>query len=150
MYKPKTEENLGGLFRSAHAFGVDFVFVIGARYRQQPTDTTKATRHIPLFEYDSISDFVLPKDSQLIGIECVEEARPLETFSHPARSVYLLGGEDQTLPPEVLALCSFIRRINTAYCLNVASAGTVVLYDRRMKQMQAAERAIEFSVTPST
>jgi basic membrane lipoprotein Med (substrate-binding protein (PBP1-ABC) superfamily) len=42
VYQPKTTEDIGTLWRSAHNFGADFIFTIGARYHKQLSDTTKA------------------------------------------------------------------------------------------------------------
>lgn len=135
MYEPKTEENLGGLFRSAHAFGASYLFVIGARYRRECTDTTNATAHMPLFTFDTFDAFrqQMPVDAKLVAVEKLASGLPLETFVHPQRAVYLLGGEDRTLPPEVLRHCSTALIIDTQFCLNVATAGSIVLYDRHAK-----------------
>jgi len=133
IYHPKFEENVGGLWRSAHALGASFIFTIGARYRQQPTDTTKAERHIPLFEYDDGEDFFnnRPKDSMVVGIEIDEDAHDLCTFAHPARALYLLGAEDSGLQ-EMYGYCDALVKIQSDYCLNVATTGAIVMYDRSL------------------
>lgn len=133
--RSKTEANVGTLWRSAFAMGASFIFTIGHRYPKQSTDTTQSWRHIPLLEYSDIADFKdhIPYDCQVVGIELLEGARSLETFSHPLRAVYLLGPEDGSLSKEAQKLCKHIVKFNSTYCLNVASAGTVVLYDRQMK-----------------
>lgn len=135
MFEPKTLDNFGGIMRSAHAFGADFVFTIGNRYIKEATDTTKAERHLPLFHYNDWSDFLehLPKDTDIVAVEITEKATSLEEYHHPERAVYLLGGEDRTLPPEVLKDCTTVKKINTSLCLNVASCATVVMYDREAK-----------------
>ncbi len=137
MFEPKTEDNLGGLIRSAACFGADFVFTIGNRYRKQNTDTANATLHMPLFHYVDIEDFLnhVPDKCDVVGIEIIDGAKSLEYFGHPERAVYILGGEDRTLPNEVLQACNSVRKINTTNCLNVASAATVVMYDRSAKQL---------------
>lgn len=38
----KSTENVGGLWRSAHALGASMIFTIGFRPPRQPTDTTCA------------------------------------------------------------------------------------------------------------
>lgn len=141
MFEPKTIDNLGGLVRSAYCFGADFVFTIGNRYHKQPTDTADATRHMPLFHYTDMEDFVAhAPDVDIVGIEIVEGAKNLEDYKlHPERAMYILGGEDRTLPESVLQHCQSIRKIDTRYCLNVASAATVVMYDRNLKQVKHHE-----------
>lgn len=128
----KTPENIGGLWRSAHAFGAAFIFTVGHRYPQQPTDTTKAWRHIPLLEYEDADDLVarLPRDSELVGVDNIGAPRPLVSFHHPERAVYVLGAEDRGLSDAMQECCTWIVEIPTSYCLNVATAGAIVLYDR--------------------
>lgn len=42
IYNPKTETNMGTLWRSAYNFGADFIFTIGMRYKKMGSDTAKA------------------------------------------------------------------------------------------------------------
>lgn len=133
--RPKTEANLGTLYRSAVALGADFIFTIGHRYRREPTDTIGAPGHLPVFAYSDLTDFNShrPFGAPLIGVELVADARPLEGFAHPRQAVYLLGPEDGSLSRAALDLCQFVVSFDSRYCLNVASAGSVVLYDRHVK-----------------
>jgi len=96
----KSGVNVGTLWRSAHNLGASFIFTIGNRYRFQGSDTTKAWRSIPLFQYPTFDAFYgnLPHDCQLVGIEFPhEKAKALPEFMHPDRCVYLLGAEDPGL-----------------------------------------------------
>lgn len=132
----KTAENLGTLWRSAHAMGAAFIFTVGARYPRQASDTTKAWRHIPLHEYDDVSSFwtSIPRECDVIGIDCGQgRPRPLTTFRHPERAVYVLGAEDRGLSKEMLVRIGPLVEIPTTYCLNVATAGSLVMYDRLAK-----------------
>lgn len=133
--RSKTEANVGTLWRSAFALGATFIFTIGKRYPRQSSDTTESWRHIPLLEYVSVDDFRqhIPYDCQVIGVELTDDARPLETFAHPQRAVYLLGPEDGSLSAAAIGLCQHVVKFDSAYCLNVAAAGTVVMYDRNTK-----------------
>jgi tRNA G18 (ribose-2'-O)-methylase SpoU len=128
----KSEVNYGTLFRSAYCFGVDFIFLIGKRFKKQSSDTNKSYRHLPLFEYQCFDDFYnhLPYDSQLISVEICDKARMIGNFIHPQRAVYLLGQEDGSLPDNVIEQSKYVIQISTSYCLNVAVAGSIVLYDR--------------------
>jgi len=133
IYHPKFDENVGGLWRSAHALGAAFIFTIGARYKHQPTDTTKAHRHIPLFEYSTYACFSSskPRDCAVIGVEMAADSLPLSEFVHYERSIYLLGAEDAGLD-DVIHLCDGTIEIASTYCLNVATAGAIVMYDRSL------------------
>ena len=132
---PKTPENIGIVWRSARIMKADFMFVIGKRYKGVKTDTTKSWRHIPLFEFDTFGHFhaALPKGASLVGIELDVRSVPLTTYQPPQRAVLLLGAEDFGLSKEALEACDEIVQIPGELPLNVAAAGTIVLYDRLLK-----------------
>lgn len=131
----KTKVNYGTLFRSARCFGADFIFLIGRRFKKQCSDTMRSERHMPLFEYPTPEDFLnhIPYGCQPIGVEITDNARWLPEFQHPERAVYILGPEDGDLPHVLLDRCVSVLQIPTSYCLNVAVAGSIVLYDRISK-----------------
>lgn len=138
----KCPENLGTLWRSAHVFGAAYIFTVGCRYPFQPTDTTKAWRHVPLHEYEDVETFLggQPRESEIVGIECVRGARNklLPRFAHPERAVYVLGAEDRGLSKAMLHACRRIVEIPSSHCLNVAVAGSIVAYDRLAKLLPTA------------
>ena len=135
IYHPKHHENIGTLWRSAHAFGADFIFTIGRRYRQQASDTTKAVRHIPLFEYTTLEDFEQhkPYGCQTVCVELTDESAPLTEFNHPSRAAYILGAEDHGLPLDYTRGKKSVVVPGATWCLNVSTAGSIVLYDRITK-----------------
>ena len=131
----KTEANIGTLWRSANIFGASFIFVIGNRYKRQSSDTMQTWRHIPLFHYETFDQFYdfMPYDCQLIGIELDERSIPISEFSHPERCIYLLGAEDSGLSKDALNKCHKIIQLPGDYCLNVSTAGSIVMFDRIQK-----------------
>jgi tRNA G18 (ribose-2'-O)-methylase SpoU len=136
IYQPKTIENVGTLWRSAYQMGAAFIFVIGARYKNsiKASDTYKAYRHIPLFEYKTFDEFqeARPYGAQLVGIEFNDASVPLETFKHPATAIYILGSEDTGLPKHVVAKCQHVVELPAVRqpSYNVAVAGSLVMYSR--------------------
>jgi tRNA G18 (ribose-2'-O)-methylase SpoU len=135
----KTEMNIGTLWRSAHIMGASFIFTIGKRYKKQASDTMASWRHIPLYNYDTFIDFyrAMPYDCQLVGIELDESAVMINEFSHPERCIYLLGAEDNGLTREAVDACHKIVQLPGNYCMNVAVAGSIVMFDRLSKTKQA-------------
>jgi tRNA G18 (ribose-2'-O)-methylase SpoU len=124
--------NVGNLLRSAHAFGASFVFTIGADERalEMRSDTSRAETHLPVYHWPSVDAMRLPKGCSLVGVEILVDAVDLPSFPHPIRAAYVLGPERGQLTPELLARCQHLIRIPTAFSLNVATAGAVVMYDR--------------------
>jgi len=132
----KNSINYGTLFRTAQIFNADFIFVIGNRFKTQASDTMKSWKHIPTFSYKDFQDFNehRPHDCLLIGIELIQSATPLKEFKHPKQACYLLGAEDNGLTKEAIEKCNEIVYLPGERSLNVAVAGSIVLYDRIHKQ----------------
>lgn len=136
IYQPKTSENVGTLWRSALILGAAYIFTIGRRYKKQCSDTTQAWRHIPLMEFQKWEDFTahLPHDAKLIAVENSPCAKPIKNFCHPERAIYLLGSEDNGLPPLALSAAQQTIILPGKYCLNVSVSGSLVMFDRNQKQ----------------
>ena len=136
----KKEVNVGTLWRSAYIYGASFIFSTDHRYRKQASDTTKTYKHVPYYEYDDNNQFLstYPYDCPMVGIELGNEldSISLPKFFHPERAIYVLGAEDGGIPKEVLAKCQYHIYIPSVreICLNVAMAGTLVMYDRYSKE----------------
>jgi tRNA G18 (ribose-2'-O)-methylase SpoU len=132
----KTNHNYGTLFRTAQVMGADFLFLIGPRFKRQASDTMKSWRHLPVFQYTDFSDFQKhrPFDCKLIGVELETNATELKDFVHPKQACYLLGAEDNGLTKEALVHCDEIVFLPTERSLNVSVAGSIVIYDRIVKQ----------------
>ena len=139
IFHGKTETNIGTLWRSASILGADFIFTIGKRYKAQASDTMKTPRHIPLYNYSDYNDFFqhVPYDCPVIAVELSENSVPLEKFKHPERCIYLLGAEDHGLPNNILIRCRDTVQLIGDYCMNVATAGSIVMYDRAIKLKEA-------------
>lgn len=139
VYHPKTEMNIGTLMRSAYLYDAAFVFTVGKRYQRQASDTPKTQQQIPLFHFDTIEDLHahLPSGAPLIGVELDPRAVPLHEFSHPLRGVYLLGAEDHGLPQHVIDRCHHLVVLDSVQpqSMNVATAGSIVIYDRHVKAL---------------
>lgn len=137
VYRPKTEANIGTLMRSAYLYDAAYVFTIGQRYRRQASDTPNTARHIPLFHFETIEDAIehLPNATPLVGVELDPRGRKLNEYHHPERAAYLLGSEDRGLPQNVISMCHSLVEIPTPQpqSMNVATAGSIVLYDRYTK-----------------
>lgn len=136
IYHSKTAHNVGTLWRSAYQMGAAGIFTIGHRFPKQASDTVKAFKHIPWRQFETFEQFLtsMPYSCPLVGIEMGGKSLPGVT--HPESAIYLLGAEDHGLPPEIMSKCN--RLISLPACrtesYNVAVAGSLVMYDRNVKQ----------------
>ena len=124
--------NLGNLMRSAHGFGAAFTFTIGATYQalEARADTSKGQLHLPHYDWRGIEELSLPKGCRLVGVELLDRAVDLPSFRHPLRAAYVLGPEQGSLSPALLARCDHVVRIPSSFSINLAMAGAIVMYDR--------------------
>lgn len=140
IFHGKTPMNVGTLWRSAYQMGAAGIFTIGRRYPKQASDTLQAYRHIPLRDYESLSDFIsaIPYDCPVIGVEM--GGKTLAEFKHPERAIYLLGSEDSGLSKAALERCHRIVSLPSVRTnsYNVAVAGSLVMYDRMVKRQGVA------------
>jgi len=136
--------NFGNLVRSAHAFGASFFFTINAEkpFHKAKSDTSKSHVRLPYYTWSGIDEMQLPRGCQLVGIELTDDAIDLPSFGHPMLAAYVLGPERGSLSPELLELCDHVIRIPTAFCVNVATAGAIVMYDRVRALGRFAERPV--------
>jgi tRNA G18 (ribose-2'-O)-methylase SpoU len=136
--------NLGNLMRSAHAFGASFTFTIGATYNalEAYADTSKSQHHLPHYNWRGLEEMALPKGVKLVGVELVEGAIDLPSFQHPLRAAYVLGPERGSLSETLLARCDYVVKIPTSFCVNVAMAGAIVMYDRVRTLARFADRPV--------
>jgi tRNA (guanosine-2'-O-)-methyltransferase len=135
VFYPKSRDNIGTLFRSAQNFGASMLFTIGQRYKRQASDTQKAWRHIPVLNFLTWEEYRnhAPMDWVPVVVELCEGAMPLQDFKHPRSAVYILGPEDGDVPPELCGRMANKVFIPSKRCLNLAVAGSIVMYDRYFK-----------------
>ncbi len=132
IYQPRTNENIGTLWRSAWQLGAAGIFTIGKKQRRQTSDVLDVPYKIPLRHFESFEAFLSarPVGAQLVGIEF--GGVPLKTFNHPRRAIYLVGSETNGLPKNVLDHCDAVVELESLNYLsyNLAVAGSITMYHR--------------------
>ena len=137
LHNPKDRKNVGGVLRSAACFGVAMVAIAGTRYKTQRTDTAHAYLTIPLLQVDNLRS-VIPYDCVPVAVEYLAGAIPLPEYAHPLSAFYIFGPEDGDLGRQLFSWCRDVVTIPTQGSLNLATAVTVVLYDRAAKKQRKA------------
>jgi tRNA G18 (ribose-2'-O)-methylase SpoU len=136
--------NLGNLMRIAHAFDASFFFSINAQVKlsDAESDTSRAQGAMPVYAFQSETDFRLPVGCRLVGVEITDDAVELPRFRHPQRAAYVFGAERMSLSTEVLKRCEFVVKIPTKFSINVGMAGAIVMYDRLISLGGYGERPL--------
>lgn len=137
--------NVGNLFRSAHAFDASFVFTVAATYKRSEgtlADTSDSLANLPFYAFPGVDDLLLPRGCALVGVELMDDAVALPSFTHPRCAAYIMGPEKSSLSPALAARCDHIVKIPTRFCLNVGIAGVVVMYDRLIHLGRFAPRPV--------
>ena len=66
----------------------------------------------------------------------------LPSIIHPSRAAYILGPERGNLSQEMQDQCDFIIKIPMSFCVNVAIAANIVMYDRLISLGRFAPRPV--------
>jgi tRNA(Leu) C34 or U34 (ribose-2'-O)-methylase TrmL len=143
ILQPKTEQNVGTLWRSAFQLGASVLYTIGGRYKTSSSDTLNVPARIPMIELDdwsSFAEWAAPKGAVWVAIEM--GGIPLKEFKHPRNAIYILGSEDHGVPKSILRNCREVVSLESEQygSYNVAVAGSLVMYDRMMKQKQVEQK----------
>lgn len=133
LIAPKKEVNVGGVLRAAGCYGVKTVVIQGIRYMKYSTDTQKAFRTIPTIFVDDIWASI-PYGAEPVAVEICSRAKFLPGFVHPEQAFYIFGPENGSVPEELIGKCQRVVAVPTKFCMNLAAAVNVILYDRLAKR----------------
>lgn len=132
--------NIGSLFRSADAFGVEKILFCGSTIPlgRKMTKTSRATEKVVAFEErESILETIQQlktENYQIISLEITSNSQPITTFvfSKEHKIALVIGDENFGISEEVLKLSNAIIHINMFgqnSSMNVVQATSVALYE---------------------
>lgn len=143
LINPKYGHNVGAAIRAASCYDVKQVFWTGDRVRQDLEAKKRLPREERMKGYGAVDAIELdyffdafPKGTVPVAIELTPGAEQLPAFEHPENALYVFGPEDGSIPGKTLAFCHRFVVIPTHHCLNLATAVSTVLYDRRAKRQR--------------
>ncbi len=126
--------NIGTIVRSANAFNVGGVHIVGKRHWNR-RGAMATDKYLQVYQHPTIEEFVTwTKQQQLpiIGIDNIPGASNLGTASLPAQAIYVFGQEGPGLSPAMQAICSdiiAIEQFGSTRSVNVGVAAGIVLYE---------------------
>jgi tRNA G18 (ribose-2'-O)-methylase SpoU len=142
-------QNVGAVFRSADAFGIEKVILAGYTGRPPHRDIHKAAlgaeETVPWRAWNDSAEALLHLRSQGYTLVAVEQAEPsvsLEQWKWDGRQPLALvfGNEVDGLDPELLQFCDWALEIPQAGCkhsLNVAVCAGIVFWEAARKALSA-------------
>jgi tRNA G18 (ribose-2'-O)-methylase SpoU len=136
------EHNVGSLVRTAHAVAAEEVLLIGERdWNVEAARTAELyTTVTQLPDADAFRSHLEDRGLQLVAVELDDRAVNLFDAEYPERPCFLLGAELGGIPSELLDDAELVVQIpqwGLVPSLNLAVAGSVVLYDFLAKQRRA-------------
>ena len=128
-------ENLGVLFRSAAAFGLDAVVLdresSDPLYRRSVRVSIGHVCTVPWTRYDTLGD-VTAAGLTLVAMTPAPSAMPIDEIEWPTRTALLIGAEGPGLSATALAAAALHARIPTRDAvdsLNVSTAASIAFYE---------------------
>ena len=134
------EHNVGSLVRTAHAAAAQEVILLGDReWNVEAARTADLFTEIVQLPADTgtLRAHVKERGWNLVAVELTEESTNLFDAEYPDRPCFLLGAEIGGVPPELLDDAELIVQIpqwGLVPCLNLAVAGSIVVYDYLAKR----------------
>lgn len=126
------DSNIGTIVRSANAFNVSSVHIIGKRHWNR-RGAMVTDKYLHIFQHATIEAFLASVEGlEIIGVDNVPGAQILGTMKLPKNAVLVFGGEGPGLSDEMQNAASrivMIEQFGSTRSLNVGVAAGVVMYE---------------------
>lgn len=124
--------NIGSVIRNSNAFLAREIFIYGRkRYDKRGTVGTHHYENISTFKTIEWLD-ELPRKYNIVAIDNVEGATPIDDFVWPENTLMAFGQESIGLEQEVLDRAHhvvYIKQYGSVRSMNVACASAIAMYD---------------------
>jgi tRNA G18 (ribose-2'-O)-methylase SpoU len=123
--------NIGTIVRTANAFNVAAVHIIGKRHWNR-RGAMVTDRYLTIVQHATVEDFVQAMNGrEIIAIDNFSEAIPLSKVALPKKTVLVFGGEGPGLSKEMRAAASkmvMIEQLGSTRSINVGVAAGIIMY----------------------
>lgn len=126
--------NIGTIVRSANAFNVAGVHIIGKRHWNR-RGAMATEKYLELYHHSDINDFqtwAQQASLKIIGIDNIEKSVTMQSADMPENAVYVFGQEGPGLSSEMQSICSHviaIEQYGSTRSVNVGVAAGIMLYE---------------------
>lgn len=125
--------NIGSVVRTANAFNVSEVHIIGKRrWNRRGAMVTDKYQHVRHHDcVDELTQWCAREEIPIIGIDNLPGAVPLETFDLPERCLMLFGQEGPGLSDAASTACSAILSIaqyGSTRSINAGAAAAIAMH----------------------
>ena len=125
--------NIGSVVRSANAFGVNQVHIVGRR-RWNRRGAMVTDRYLQVNHFSEVADFANWAESQglpIIGIDNIPGSKPIEKTELPEKCVLLFGEESQGLTAQAQEISETILHITqfgSTRSINAGAAAAIAMH----------------------
>ena len=129
----KHDLNIGSLIRTANAFNVSGVHIVGKRdWNKRGAMVTD--RYLAVHNHPTITEFATwaaENNLPIIGIDNIEVSKQLENRPLPKSCVLFFGQEGSGMSDEAVSICREVLAINqygSTRSINASAAGAIAMY----------------------
>lgn len=135
LYNISKKSNVGTMLRSACAFGIKNVMMVGRKKNLSSFGNKGTVKFLEFSEFDNIAALKqsLTQDKfELVGVEIGGDSKDITTHPFSGNTAFVLGNEGEGLTPKMRALCDKVVYIpqygHGTASLNVACAASIVMH----------------------
>lgn len=125
--------NMGSIVRTANAFGVRHVHIIG-RKQWNKRGAMATDKYLHVMYHRTVGEFVahIGEGRQVIIVDNIEGASDIQKTDIPEHSVLVFGSEKSGVSDEMKGVADAvvaIRQLGSTRSLNVAAAAAIAMYE---------------------
>jgi len=126
--------NIGSIVRSANAFNVESVHIIGKKHWNR-RGAMATEKYLSVFHHPTIDSFLTWTDENkktIIGIDNIEGSVPLMQYEFPSNPILIFGQEGPGLSEEIKQHCTAlvaIEQYGSTRSVNVGAAAAIIMYE---------------------
>lgn len=124
--------NMGTIVRSANAFGVRTVHIVGRKtWNKRGAMATDKYLRIVYHTPESFLDYIRTTKRTLVAVDITDTSKPLSGYTIPQNAVMLFGSEGSGISDQLLGAADtvvHIEQFGSTRSLNVGVAAGVALY----------------------